>query len=78
MSPAIHEADEDQTVEYDLPYNSEDDYESVFDNPVAVYASTEMDNDPPSTTPLNENYKISSGFGMRMHPVYKVKRDISE
>jgi murein DD-endopeptidase MepM/ murein hydrolase activator NlpD len=74
VSPAIHEAEEDQTVEYDLPYNPEDVYESVFDNPVAVYASAEMDNDPPSAVPLNEKYKISSGFGMRMHPVLKVKK----
>lgn len=30
--------------------------------------------DPPSRSPLNEKHKITSGFGMRMHPIFKKKK----
>jgi murein DD-endopeptidase MepM/ murein hydrolase activator NlpD len=30
--------------------------------------------DPPSTNPLQGNFKISSGFGMRHHPIQKAKK----
>ncbi len=30
--------------------------------------------DPPDRSPLNGDIKITSAFGMRMHPIYKVKK----
>jgi len=30
--------------------------------------------DPPDISPLNENFKISAGFGLRTHPVFKTKK----
>lgn len=30
--------------------------------------------DPPSRSPLNEKLKITSGFGMRFHPIFKEKK----
>ncbi|MFT5166796.1 MAG: murein DD-endopeptidase MepM/ murein hydrolase activator NlpD [Saprospiraceae bacterium] len=33
-----------------------------------------INTDPPSASPLGKDYKISSPFGMRMHPVFKEKK----
>ncbi|HFA49882.1 MAG TPA: M23 family metallopeptidase [Bacteroidetes bacterium] len=30
--------------------------------------------DPPDASPLKAGYKVTSGFGWRMHPIYKVKK----
>lgn len=30
--------------------------------------------DPPAIAPLGEQYEVSSGFGMRMHPIFKEKK----
>jgi murein DD-endopeptidase MepM/ murein hydrolase activator NlpD len=32
------------------------------------------DIEPPSRAPLAENYKVTSAFGMRLHPIYKQKK----
>lgn len=33
-----------------------------------------LNNDPPSIYPLGEDYEVSSHFGMRLHPLHKVKK----
>ena len=40
------------------------------------FASTTLlsKHDPPTISPLKENIKITSGFGLRMHPTLKVKK----
>lgn len=40
----------------------------------AVVASPVFHFDPPSTLPVKGRFSISSGYGMRMHPVLKKKR----
>ena len=40
-------------------------------SPKAVFAHQL---DPPSRAPLDENFKITSGFGMRIHPIFKEKK----
>lgn len=30
--------------------------------------------DPPSRVPLDDNFKITSGFGMRIHPIFKERK----
>jgi len=36
--------------------------------------STKLVVDPPTIAPITGNFRISSGFGMRIHPIHKTKR----
>jgi len=41
---------------------------------IGVKTAYEIFDEPPSMRPLNGNFKMTSGFGQRMHPVHKRKK----
>ncbi len=40
----------------------------------SISVSQAIQNDPPSIAPIRGEYKVSSGYGMRVHPISKVKK----
>ena len=45
-----------------------------FQSNESVKTAFEIFDEPPSMHPLNGNFKMTSGFGQRMHPIYKKKK----
>jgi len=58
----------DHVFQNDLP-NLSNQKKGAVPSPVFVHQF-----DPPSRSPLNEKLKITSGFGMRFHPIFKEKK----
>ena len=50
------------------------DQKPLMDNELAAVISHVIFPDPPTISPLNGDTKITSGFGMRVHPVHNVKK----
>ena len=61
---------------YNAPLPDEKEYadqESIFIKPMPQVIFVNHV-DPPSRSPLDEQLKITSGFGMRFHPIFKEKK----
>lgn len=60
------------TIHFSRTVSTEE--EPMSDNDLAPIISHVLFEDPPTISPLQGDPKITSGFGMRVHPIQKVKK----